>query len=138
MAKDIIHEPVKNALIKDGWEILADPYYISYADKTLAADMKAEKLLLVGRDKETIVIEVKSFLGRSFIHSLHGALGQYQVYTAFLDALELDEHLYLAIGDDVYQREFANSQAIQMLLKRYKIKLLVVDTAKEEIQQWIK
>lgn len=26
MAKDAIHEPVKNALIKDGWTITADPY----------------------------------------------------------------------------------------------------------------
>ena len=29
-AKDIYHEAVKNALIKDGWSILADPYKIKY------------------------------------------------------------------------------------------------------------
>ncbi|MDM8529436.1 element excision factor XisH family protein [Anaerolineales bacterium HSG24] len=29
MAKDIIHEPVKNALIKDGWTITADPFTIN-------------------------------------------------------------------------------------------------------------
>ena len=30
--KDIYHEAVKNALIKDGWSILADPYNIKYKD----------------------------------------------------------------------------------------------------------
>jgi hypothetical protein len=31
-AKDIYHEAVKNALIKDGWRILAAPYKIKYKD----------------------------------------------------------------------------------------------------------
>jgi hypothetical protein len=31
-AKDIYHEAVKNALIKDGWSILAAPYEIKYKD----------------------------------------------------------------------------------------------------------
>lgn len=31
-AKDIYHEAVKNALIKDGWSILADPDKIKYTD----------------------------------------------------------------------------------------------------------
>ncbi len=28
--KDEIHEAVKNALVKDGWTITADPYVITY------------------------------------------------------------------------------------------------------------
>jgi hypothetical protein len=31
-AKDIYHEAVKNALIKDGWRILDAPYKIKYKD----------------------------------------------------------------------------------------------------------
>ena len=137
-AKDIIHHAVKNALRKDGWKILADPYKISYADRTLSADLKAEKILLAQRNKETIVVEIKSFLGRSFMYDLHTALGQYQVYQAFLEALELDEALYLAISSDVYQREFIDSPAIQMLLRRYAVKLLIVDIFREEVDTWIK
>jgi hypothetical protein len=30
MAKDIYHEAVKNTLIKDGWTILADSYFLQY------------------------------------------------------------------------------------------------------------
>jgi hypothetical protein len=37
--RDLIHEAVKNALIKDGWTILADPYQIEYEDKIVAANL---------------------------------------------------------------------------------------------------
>ncbi|WP_345940538.1 element excision factor XisH family protein [Nostoc sp. UIC 10630] len=30
MAKDVFHQQVKKALIKDGWIITHDPYYNSY------------------------------------------------------------------------------------------------------------
>ncbi|MGD2183210.1 element excision factor XisH family protein [Lusitaniella coriacea LEGE 07167] len=30
-AKDTYHDAVKNALIKDGWTITADPYYIAFS-----------------------------------------------------------------------------------------------------------
>ncbi len=42
-AKDIYHDAVKNALIKDGWLIIADPYIIKYEDAELYADLAAEK-----------------------------------------------------------------------------------------------
>ena len=32
MAKDIYHEIVKQALIKDGWTITNDPYFLSLLD----------------------------------------------------------------------------------------------------------
>ncbi len=44
-AKDAIHDAVKNALIKDGWTITADPYVIDYAGLTLYADLAAERQL---------------------------------------------------------------------------------------------
>ena len=37
--RDIIHDAVKNALIKDGWTITADHYVIAYEDVTLFADL---------------------------------------------------------------------------------------------------
>ena len=42
-AKDIYHDAVKNALIKDGWRITADPYYIIYKKLRLVADLGAER-----------------------------------------------------------------------------------------------
>jgi hypothetical protein len=45
-AKDRYHDTVKNALIKDGWIILADPYTVEYEGDNLYADLLAEKTLL--------------------------------------------------------------------------------------------
>ncbi len=35
MARDLIHEAVKNALLKDGWTIIADPYPLPYEEQVL-------------------------------------------------------------------------------------------------------
>jgi XisH protein len=136
-ARDTIHDTIKNALIKDGWTILADPYFLRYEDKSLIADLKAAKIFLARRETETIVVEVKSFLSTPFLKELQTALGQYHMYVAFLEALERNETVYLAIGDVTFQ-EYFQSQAVQMLLRRYGVKLIVVDEQQEEIVQWIR
>jgi len=35
MAKDIFHEDVKEALVKDGWEITDDPLYVAFKGKNV-------------------------------------------------------------------------------------------------------
>jgi len=40
--KDSIHNPVKQALVKDGWEITDDPYVIAYGERFLFVDLGAE------------------------------------------------------------------------------------------------
>ena len=65
-AKDFIHDAVKNALIKDGWVITADPFQLRFKDMNLTADLRAEKLLLARRQNQQIIVEIKSFLGKSF------------------------------------------------------------------------
>ena len=41
--KDLIHDPVKNALIKDGWTITNDPFRIVYEDADVYADLALSK-----------------------------------------------------------------------------------------------
>jgi hypothetical protein len=43
-AKDLYHEAVKNALIKDGWTITADPYPIEYEDAELYPDLAIREI----------------------------------------------------------------------------------------------
>lgn len=136
MARDIIHKLVKNALINDGWTITADPYHLRYEDKSLLADIKAERVLLAQRETEVIVVEIKSFLGASFMKELQTALGQYQMYVAFLESLKESTPVYLATTAVVFREEF-QSKAVQMLLKRYGVKMIIVDDDNEEIIQWI-
>lgn len=40
--RDLIHDAVKNALIKDGWTITDDPYRIKYGERRIEIDLAAE------------------------------------------------------------------------------------------------
>jgi hypothetical protein len=100
-ASDTIHDAVKNALVKDGWTITHEPYTIAYEDVKVYADLAAERILQPqGRDLR-IVVEIKSFLGRSPVHDFDVALGQYVLYRTYLNAIAPDHSLYLAISDEI-------------------------------------
>ena len=66
MAKDIYHTIVKEALIKDGWEITDDPYFIQRSNKKpYEVDLGGEKIIAAERGVEKIAVEIKSFIGQS-------------------------------------------------------------------------
>jgi hypothetical protein len=135
-AKDIYHDAIKNALIKNGWKITFDPYPIKYEEFKLLADLADEKTISAIRKEEQIVVEIKSFLGRSPLREFETALGQYLIYQTFLDIIHPEIRVYLAIGQEIYEKFFSQS-AIQLILQKYHILLLIVDTNQEEIVQWI-
>lgn len=134
---DIIHNAVKNALIKDGWTITHDPYVIEYEEITLFADLGAERALAAEQNGIKIVVEVKSFIGRSPIQDIKLALGQYDLYKGFLEVLAPERGLYLAISNKIYNTLF-EQKAIQLIVQRYELPLIVVDVEKEEIIKWTK
>lgn len=74
-AKDIYHDAVKNALIKDGWTITADPYSIEFEDAELYADLAIEKNLSESKIKRKIIVEIKSFISPSLMKDFELALG---------------------------------------------------------------
>jgi XisH protein len=135
-AKDLYHDAVKNALILDGWLITDDPYIIKYEDAELYADLAAEKPIAAERQGQKIVVEIKSFVGKSMMYDFHGALGQYIVYRNLIQLTEPDYTLYLAIDDIVYET-FFQRQSIQVITRQNQLRLIVVDTYKETILQWI-
>jgi hypothetical protein len=135
-AKDIYHNEVKNALLKDGWTITADPYFIKYEDAELYADLAAEKPIAAQRQGQKIVVEIKSFVGRSLMYDFHGALGQYMVYRNLIQLTDPEYKLYLAIDDLVY-KNFFKRKSIQLITNENKLLLIVVEMEKEEILQWI-
>lgn len=79
MARDVIHNAVKNALIKDGWDITADPYTIKFKGAKVFVDLATEMPIAAERGGERIAVEIKSFLGASPLHELEAALGQFIV-----------------------------------------------------------
>ncbi|MEB3269723.1 MAG: XisH family protein [Leptolyngbya sp.] len=133
---DIIHNAVKNALIKDNWLITDDPYVIQYRRTVLYADLAAERPIAAERDGQKLVVEVKSFIGASKIQDLKEALGQYDIYRYLLEETAPDRKLYIAISNVAYNTFFTQDVA-QLILNKHQLPIIVVDIEVEEIMQWI-
>ncbi len=137
MAKDIIHDAVKNALIKDGWTITDDPLTLTYEELRTFVDLGAERVIGANRNGEKIAVEIKSFIGRSAVHDLEVALGQYVLYHSLLELKEPERKLYVAVSHISYDSVF-QGKAVQMLIRRNKVPLIVVNIVIEEVIKWIK
>lgn len=135
-ARDFYHNAVKAALIKDGWIITADPYIIKYEDTKLFADLAAERTLAAERNGTKIIVEIKSFLGKSPINDFENALGQYILYRNLIKVTEPQYQLYLAIKQSTYEN-FFQLKAITLVVQQNQLFLMVVDVENEVIVQWI-
>ena len=133
--KDSIHDAVKNALIKDGWTITADPYTIRYERMRLYADLEAEHSIIAERAGSRIVVEIKSFPGQSRFKDFQDAVGQYVVYRAFLRQINPDYRLLLAVSDRIYDRFLTRSE-VQVVVEDVDLGFLVVSLDREEIIRW--
>ncbi len=135
--KDIYHSQVREALRKDNWQITDDPFRLRIGKKRLAIDLGAEQPLL-GAEKglRKIVVEVKSFVGRSDVKDLEQALGQYVLYQQVLITRQIERELYLAVPFRTYITIF-QSELGSILLKNGVIRLLVFDEAQEAIVTWV-
>jgi len=137
MAKDAIHDSVKNALRKDGWAITAEFLQIEYEELEIFADLVAEREPIVAeKNGDKIIVEVKTFPGRSFIRDLQQALGQYELYADIIVLAGLEYELYLAVSSVIYEAFFLRKGTHEVIQRR-QLKLLVVDLEREEITQWI-
>ncbi|MEB3219766.1 MAG: XisH family protein [Nostocales cyanobacterium 94392] len=136
-AKDIYHDAVKNALIKDGWTITADPYFLQYEDAELYADLLAEKTLLAEQAERIIVVEVKSFISPSLMKDFQNALGQYILYRDLLQLGNKDYEIYLAVRDTIFDTFFQRT-SIQAVIKLHRIKIIIFNNEREEITLWTK
>ncbi len=137
MAKDKIHNVVKQALINDGWLITHDPYIIETKDVDYEVDLGAEKILAAEKLGQKIAVEVKSFLATSFVYEFHRILGQMLNYSLGMEDFEPDRQLYLAVPQKIYDENFHLS-FIQKAIKRFKIKLLIFDDENQHIIKWKK
>ena len=135
-AKDLYHDNVKNALVKDGWTVTHDPYMMSLGKKDLYIDLGAEKLFAAEKDERKIAVEVKSFVGRSDVQDLRNALGQFVLYRHALYEKEPDRELFLAVPESVFIEVFQEPIG-EILIRKGEVRLIVFDKAREEIQRWV-
>ncbi|MCI5157450.1 MAG: fatty-acid oxidation protein subunit alpha [Candidatus Electrothrix sp. AUS1_2] len=138
-ARDIFHQQVKRALSKEGWSITHDPYWIKLAgsDMNVYIDLAAEQVLAAEKEGVKIAVEIKSFLGTSFLSDFHAALGQYLDYRVALKQKEPERGLFLAVPLDVYE-SFFRRPFVQSVLSEYAVRLLTFDPQLEEVRSWIK
>jgi XisH protein len=131
LARDFYHDAVKSALLKDGWMISADPYKID-----LYENLEVEQPMAAERQGQKIIVEIKSFVGRSLMIDFHQAVGQYMMYRMLLEKTAPDYRLYLAI-DDITHISFFKRAGMEFFIQASQIDLLVVDVDRQEIVEWI-
>jgi hypothetical protein len=105
-AKDLYHDTVKAALIKDGWTITDDPLKIDVGGRSIYIDLGAE-VLAAEKQGRKIAVEIKSFLAPSPVSELEKALGQYDLYSLVLEDEDPDRQVYLAISSTIFNSFFA-------------------------------
>lgn len=136
MAKDLIHDAVKEALKNDGWTVTHEQYSIRYKTLKLTVDLAAERTIAAERAGRKIAVEVKSFLSPSPVQDLKLAFGQYVIYLGVLEVTEPARKLYLAVNHTVYQ-EFLSQEAVELIRQRFQVAIVVIDVARQEVVQWI-
>ena len=134
--KDIYHDAVRNALIKDGWTITHDPLILKWGLKDLYVDLGAERLVAAEKEGRKIAVEIKSFVSQSEVEDLENAIGQFVLYHDILNRIEPDRVLYLAVREAIFTSVFEEPIG-QVLLENQRVKLVVFDPQAEVIVKWI-
>lgn len=135
MARDKIHNAVKNSLIKDGWTITDDPLVLLPNEENISIDLGAEKILLAEKGLEKIAVEVKTFDQPSLMYEFHRAIGQYIDYESALIEANEERLLFMAISKLIYPR-LLNSKVIKRSIERMGMRVIVVDIENETIESW--
>lgn len=136
-ARDVYHDLVVRALIRNGWTITNDPLLIEWAEQDLEIDLGAEQVIAAENSKMKIAVEIKSFLNLSPITDFYGALGQYMTYERALGRIEPDRIMYLAMPLAPYTRLFSTKPIGMLFIEDGTLNLMVFDPRTEEIVKWI-
>jgi hypothetical protein len=135
MARDIVHEIIREVLINEGWIITQDPYILKDYDPDWEIDFGAEKIIAAEKGPEKIAVEAKSYLGLSFAYEFHQILGQHLNYRSGLNRLEPDRTLYLAVPREVFDLEF-NRIGISNSIEDYHLRYFIFNELTKTIIQW--
>lgn len=134
-ARDLYHDAVKKALVKDGWTITHDPFRLSWGGRDMYVDLGAERLLAAEKDEQRIAVEVKSFVGASEMQDLERAIGQFVLYRTVLAEREPDRALFLAVPQFILQDVFEQPLG-ELLIEHNLVQVVGFDPDEEVIVKW--
>ncbi|HAD12330.1 MAG TPA: hypothetical protein DCF33_07810 [Saprospirales bacterium] len=137
MARDLFHQEVKEALIKDGWQVTDDPLSFKIGKMQVQIDLGAERLIAAEKNSERIAIEIKTFGSLSFITALYEAVGKYIIYRNVLKQIQPDRVLFLALPESIFDRFFDES-VIKETIFEERINLILYNQTDKLITKWIK
>ena len=141
--RDAIHQTVRDALVKDGWDVTDDPYVISYGERFLFVDLGASNVPAAGqfigaqRRDQKIAVEIKDFRGKSAISNLEQAIGQYVLYQLLLKQVDPKRKVYLAITHLAYDEIFSEPIG-ELVVNELPMDLIVIDSNTVEVKKWIR
>ncbi len=137
MARDLFHDIVKKALIKDGWTITHDPFPLhSRKDGGLSTDIGAEKIILAENNLKKIAVEVKSFVHMSILHEFLKASGQYHSYSKIIVKNDPQRLLFVAMPKFVYFKLIQYDWVLEVM-EDLNMKVILYNTEKIIIEEWI-
>lgn len=136
MARDLFHDIVKQALVKDGWTITHDPFTLhTRKEGGLSTDIGAEKVILAENGLKTIAVEVKSFVHISILHEFLKASGQYLSYSKIMRKNDPNRLLYVAIPTFIYYRLIKYDWVLEVMAD-LNMKAILYSTEKIIIEEW--
>jgi Holliday junction resolvase-like predicted endonuclease len=135
-AKDIYHDTVKRALIKDGWTITAENLQLPWGGTRAYIDIIADEIFVAEKEGRKIAVEVKSFVGQSSLSELEKAIGQFIIYRFAMRREDAERELFIAVGEKIYNKLFVHPDVIE-LIETEDLKIVVFNEPKEVIVRWI-
>ena len=139
MARDLYHQLVREALVKEGWTVTHDPYSLSkkIVGAKLEIDLGLEKIIIAEKDTQKIAVEVKSFIEDSLIYEFHSVAGQYFNYLIGLELIEPDRQLFLAMPEEAYL-ELSKIEIFKLSVQKMNMKIITFDLETSAITLWKK
>ncbi|MFN4255927.1 MAG: element excision factor XisH family protein [Saprospiraceae bacterium] len=124
-------------MIDEGWNITDDPLEISSLIADLEVDLGGEKIIAAKKGVEKIAVEIKSFLGKSWLHDFYKAVGQFGFYNIVIESEEPDRPLFLAMPDAAYHYLFRDP-VTKELARLNKMRFIVFNIETKKIVEWKK
>ncbi len=135
-ARDLFHEKLKAALLKDGWTITDNPLSIKLIRQTVFVDLGAGRPLAAEKAGRKIAVEIKGFNALSPIYALQRALGQYLFYRYLVQQRQPERMVWLALPEQMLKL-FKQEPEIADMMQYYGVLILIYNAEEETIVQWI-
>lgn len=122
------HEVVKNALVKDGWNLKDENFQVSFG----TGDVNdTETLMIFDKDQTEIAVISDTFLTASQMQDFHFFVGRYLSVRLLLQTKGFDFQLFSAVTASDFQ-SFYNKE----ILEKEQILLIIYDFEKQKIIRW--